>query len=127
VHGRLALQCVDVLFADRLHPLLRQERANRLLHLIERRPLNPSLVGLIPGGDVLFGHRLRLGGDFLLDQRGPIDPLCLRRVVHQLERDDFVERGPPRLVQRLGQLGAAEVPGRLIERLVVHFPKRDGR
>ena len=74
-----------------LHPLLGQERANRLPHLIERRALHARLVRLIPGGDVGVGDRRDLRRDLLLDQRGAVDALRLRLLVDQRRGDDLLD------------------------------------
>jgi hypothetical protein len=123
-HRRLALQIVDVLPADLLHPLLGQERADRLPHLLEGSAPHLRRVGLVPGRDLGVGDRRHLRGDLLFDECGAVDALRFRGVVHQCRRDDLLERAAARVVERLRQL-AAEVRGRRFERLVIHLRERD--
>ena len=99
-NGRFALQRVEIIRPHGLHPLLRQVLPDRLPHLLERRALHAGLVRVVPGVDVEVGDRLHFRRDVLLDERGASDPLRLRGIVHQPVRDQIVERGASRVVER---------------------------
>ena len=122
---RLRLERSHVLLADFAHAFLRQKLADRLTDLLERCALHARPIGLVPEGDVIVRDRTDLRRDFPLDERRPADPFRLRGAVHQRCRDELVERGTAGLVQRDSQLHAAEVGGRLLQRLVVDLGQCD--
>ena len=111
LHGRLRLELIDVGLIGGRAPLLRQERLDRLAHLLDRGALHARLIGRVPRRDVRVGHGLNLRRDFLIDERRARHSASLGFDVDELLARQLVDRRPPCLVQRQHQLHRAELAG----------------
>ena len=125
--ARFGLEPIEVRLTDRPGAFLTEIGANRRPHLVQRRAAQAIFVGLIPRLDLGVGRRRDLARHLLLDELVARHAARRRILRDQRIGHELVERRSPRLVHRLGELGAAEIRGRLLQRDLIDLCERDRR
>ena len=117
---------VHILLTRGQRPLLDEEALDREARLIERGALQARLVLLEPRRRFRIGRLGDLRRNLLFDHLRRLELAGLRVLLEQRVLDQFFDGDAPRFEQRLRQLHGAEIPRRLLQRLLVHLSQRDG-